>query len=221
MSIFIHYVDKALILGRLINFLVTGKAEIKAQVCWLQKTCSKSLYGTFPNTLNHIACTEGNSFRLKVCLTRGDTNENYDKTFRLEWLSTTWDVIAAIKLWEKPDNTGRIIAIDPDELRSERVCCWLSKMSAGHKHHTKWFRIMTNRVVQEVGKTTRKSQWILMKHSQIAQGWSKVGCFHLPRAPIHFSYGPGSTQSFERFYKWIVGKAGNREYGLKTLKSTL
>lgn len=52
----------------------------------------------------------------------------------------------------------QITAIDPDELRSERVCCWLSKMSAGHKHHTKWFRIMTSRVVQEVGKTTRKSQ---------------------------------------------------------------
>lgn len=111
MSIFIHYVDKALILGRLINFLVTGKAEIKAQVCWLQKTCSKSLYGTFPNTLNHIACTEGNSFRLKVCLTRGDTNENYDKAFRLEWLSTTWDVIAAIKLWEKPGNTGKLLLL--------------------------------------------------------------------------------------------------------------
>lgn len=44
------------------------------------------------------------------------------------------------------------------------------------------------------------------------QGQSKIDCFHLLRAPIHFPHGQKSTQRFD-------GKSGNKECGLKILKS--
>lgn len=109
--------------------------------------CSKSLYGTFLNMLNYNAYIEGNSYRLKLCLSRKDANEKCDKTFRLEWSNITWDIIAAIKLWKKPCNTGRITLLTV-ELWSERMCQWLSKISAGHKHQPKEFRIMTSRLIR-------------------------------------------------------------------------
>ena len=147
--------------------------------------------------LCYIACTEGNSCRLKVCLSREDTNEKCDKTFRLERQSTTGNIIVAIKSWKKRDNIGRITAIDSDEPRPERVCHWFSKMSTGHKHHRKGIRVTASSVVQEVRKITRKSLWILMKHSQVAQGQMRVRCFSFLRAPIYFPYGLGSNQGFE------------------------
>ena len=97
--------NKELILERFNKFLVGGRVEIKTEVWWLQKTCSKSLYGTFPNTLNYNAYIGGNSYGLKFHLSRKDTNEKWDKPFRLEWLNTTWDVISAMSY---DCNIGRI-----------------------------------------------------------------------------------------------------------------
>lgn len=184
MRIFINYVDKKLFLGRLNKFIVSGRAEIKTQVGWLQRTCSESLYGTFPNTM--LCCIEGNTCRLKV---------KCDETFRLSWLSTDWDMIVTITLQKKSDNIGGITAIDSDELRSERVCQWsqlvTSKRAQNHqKQHSPRGR-----------KNDRKESLNINETFSGGTRQSKVGYFHLLRAPIHFPYGPGSSQTFEWFFR--------------------
>lgn len=126
-----------MILERLNNILVSVRAGIKTQVCWLQRVSSKSLQNTVPKCYVRLHALKVTAACWRsVCLSREDTNKECDKTFRLEWLSTTWDTIAAIKLWKKPDSTGRIIAIDSDKMRSESVIGYFL-MSTGHEHHAK------------------------------------------------------------------------------------
>lgn len=102
---------------------------------------------------------------------------------------------------------------DSVELWSERVCQWLSKISASHKHQPKGFRITTSRLIRGLVNHFEKKDSVTVNETfSDTQGQSKIDCFLLLRAPIHFPHGQENTQCFD-------GKSGNKEWGLKLLKS--